>query len=243
MISKSFKKPSKLLYQTEGVRSYLELGHYLHWYHLLSLSQVDLKESAPVIVIPGFLSDDSSTAVLRSVLALKGANVHGWESGVNLGFRTPLFDSVAEHLRELSQKNNQKVVLIGQSLGGVFAKELAKLFPELVEKVISLGSPLMDLSGSSSNISDLYHMMNPDKPDSETPLIEKQFKEHFLEVPEMQMTSIYSKFDGIIHWQASLLPKKNNCQNIEVLGSHCAMAYNPVVINLVLNLLADAPRA
>ena len=95
----------------------------------------------PVMVLPGLVASDRSTRPLRTFLRNRGYGAHGWELGRNLGVRPGLEDQQLARLRELRRRYGRKVSLIGWSLGGVYARELAKRAPEEVRLVITLGSP------------------------------------------------------------------------------------------------------
>ena len=95
----------------------------------------------PVLVLPGLAAGDASTALMRRFLRSRGYAAAGWRQGLNLGFREGVMDRAHDKLRELYAANGRKVSLIGWSLGGLYARELAKLSPELVRLVITLGSP------------------------------------------------------------------------------------------------------
>jgi pimeloyl-ACP methyl ester carboxylesterase len=86
------------------------------------------------------------------------ADVQGRSLAINFGVRVDLINGFAKLIRKVSDESNQKVTLIGHSLGGVLSKELAKMFPAHVEQVISLGSPLFDKEGDSSSVSEIYKM-------------------------------------------------------------------------------------
>jgi pimeloyl-ACP methyl ester carboxylesterase len=237
MQSVKYQKPSKWLQATEGVRTAQDFQTYLFWQHLF-LNKTKLpKNTPPIIVVPGFLSSDDSTFILRSVLEHLGANVQGWDLETNFGVRLSLIDGLAKLIVKVSHETTQKVILVGHSLGGVYAKELAKMFPALVEHVISLGSPLFDIEGDSSSISEIYKIFNPLKASGDMLPIERTFKDNFDQLPPCPVTSIYSKADGIVQWQASLLPEGKLTQNIEVDCSHCGMAISPAVIHLLTRLV------
>jgi pimeloyl-ACP methyl ester carboxylesterase len=237
MYSVKYQKPTNYHQLTEGVRTLQDIQDYLMWQNFLLTRPKLSKNTKPIIVVPGFLADDDSTLIIRGVLKHLGANVQGWGLGTNFGVRVHLITGLAKLIRKVSDETNQKVTLIGHSLGGVFSKELAKMFPTHVEQVISLGSPLFDKEGESSSISEIYKMFNPNRLDEKLLPIEHKFEDNFEQLPKCLMTSIYSKADGIVHWEASLLPKGKLTQNIEVDCSHCGMANAPAVIYLLTRLV------
>ena len=95
----------------------------------------------PVLVLPGLTAGDASTAVMRSFLKSRGFSPSGWGQGLNLGLREGVIERVHERMRELWVEHGRAVSLIGWSLGGLYARELAKHSPEMVRLCITLGSP------------------------------------------------------------------------------------------------------
>src|SRR5215510_12058869 len=96
----------------------------------------------PVLVFPGLLASDFSTQPLRSFLKTQGYAVHGWKQGRNLGLRPGVEGDMIDRVEELHERyGRRKISLVGWSLGGIYARQLAKLVPEKVRCVISLGSP------------------------------------------------------------------------------------------------------
>ncbi len=93
----------------------------------------------PVLVIPGFLCGDQTTFVLRRELARAGFRVHGWKQGWNLGARDDTLVRLRERVESLG--HGRPIVMVGWSLGGLFAREYARHFPDQVKAVITLGSP------------------------------------------------------------------------------------------------------
>jgi len=240
MHSVKYQNPTKYHQLTEGIRTLQDIQGYLIWRNVLYARPKLPENTKPIIVVPGFLADDDSTLIIREVLKHLGANVQGWGLGTNFGIRVHLITGLAKLIRKVSDETNQKVTLIGHSLGGVFSKELAKMFPTHIEQVISLGSPLFDKEGDSSSISEIYKMFNPNKLNEKLLPIEHKFEDNFEQLPECLMTSIYSKADGIVQWKASLLPQGKLTQNIEVDCSHCGMANAPAVIYLLTHLVAQS---
>ena len=187
----------------------------------------------PVLVLPGFLTDDRYTSALRGVIKEQGYAVHAWEGGLNTGFD----DRAAQHLREQLQKiyeesGGQKVTLVGHSLGGIFARELAREYPEMVRGVVTLGTPagMVGKPGSSSPaLEQLYALFNPK---SEHENLDLQIRG--ATPPPVPTTGIYSKLDGIVWWESCLNPAAPQTENIEVRSGHLGMIANmPAVIALM----------
>jgi pimeloyl-ACP methyl ester carboxylesterase len=117
----------------------------------------------PVMVIPGFLATDWSTVILRRTLEAAGYRAYGWGLGMNLGARHDLLERMEAQLARAA--HHGPVSLVGWSLGGIYARELAKRRPDQVAKVITLGSPF---SGDvrANNAWRLYELINDHKVDA-----------------------------------------------------------------------------
>ena len=104
---------------------------------------LDVGDGHPVVVYPGLGGGTFTTSHLRSFLKDSGYTVHDWEDGVNTGPEGVFDDwlgSLDDRVRELHREHDRKVSLIGWSLGGVYAREIAKRCPDSVRQVITLGT-------------------------------------------------------------------------------------------------------
>jgi pimeloyl-ACP methyl ester carboxylesterase len=144
-------------------------------------------DGRPVLVIPGFLASDSSTTCLRAALDGAGYDAHGWGLGVNRGARADLLERLGEQVEAFGEP----VALVGWSLGGVYAREVAKLLPDAVERVITLGSPF---SGDprANNAWRLYEWVNGHRVDDLPFAVDRSAK------PPVKTIALWSKDDGII---------------------------------------------
>jgi pimeloyl-ACP methyl ester carboxylesterase len=112
------------------------------WRLLVKPTPLGPRDGPKCLVIPGFLAHDRSTLLLRQGLAAAGWRVHGWKAGVNLGAREDTIERLGKRLDKLVKRGGGKpVLLVGWSLGGVFARELAHRRPRDVRAVVTLGSP------------------------------------------------------------------------------------------------------
>lgn len=192
----------------------------------------------PVLVLPGFLTDDNYTASLRGAIKEQGYDVHAWAGGMNTGFD----DRAAKHLREqlhkiFEESGGQKVTLVGHSLGGIFARELAREFPDKVRAVVTLGTPagMVGKPGSSSPMLErLYEMFNPK---SEHENLDLQVRG--ATPPPVPTTGIYSKGDGIVWWESCLNPAGKQTENIEVRSGHLSMVANVAAVTALMDRLAQ----
>ena len=165
-----------------------------------------------VLVMPGFLADDASTTVLRAYLSERGYDAHGWGLGRNRGTNDDFDRALMKRAVELHEASGSKVSLVGWSLGGVYALRLARANPNIVRQVVSMGSPL--------------HGFLP--PRSQDPSVRR-----------IPLTSIYSRTDGIVPWQASRESEDFLTENLEVRGSHIGLGFNPTVLYAVADRLAQ----
>lgn len=232
------KSPSKFLLLLEGVRSIFE---YIQSIILtLPLQCIAPKgDGHPVIIFPGLGGADSSTRFMRSYLTSLGYKVYPWGLGRNIGPRAGLLkltNDIRISVDDISRQNsNAKVTLIGWSLGGIYARELAKASPELVRQVITLGTPFKNTK-NSTNAARLYELLSRDK----SHLNDAMIKELAVK-PSVPFTSIYSKTDGVVHWEASIEDETPFSENIEIpSASHLGLGHNPIVMHVIANRLAQS---
>lgn len=140
----------------------------------------------PALVIPGFLSDDRMTRLLREELGRSGWRSKGWGLGVNRGATAHLLENLERQLREI----DRPFLLVGWSLGGLYARELARNCPDLVTAVVTLGSPFAgDIR--ANNAWRLYEMVSGHSVD-EPPVSHQSRK------PPVPTLAIWSRRDGIV---------------------------------------------
>lgn len=239
VLKEKFRPPSQTLHLTEPLRAMLELGAlqlFEPW-----LNSLTGGDGHPVLVIPGFTAGDRSTIVLRKFLSSLGYLPFGWKQGVNFGIRHEAFAGVGSFLQQLHDQYECKVSLVGQSLGGIYARELAKMHPELVRQVITLGSPFNDPEGNASNVTELYKMFNT----SHQTKLSQFLSEHWdiSIAPPVPTTSIYSKWDGVCHWRACIQHGGHDqVENVEVGASHTGMGVNAQTLFVVADRLSLRPN-
>lgn len=227
--------PSLLLAFTEAHRAFIEVV-------CLGVTRRMLDKLAPrgdghaVMVLPGFLGGDGYNSALRRFLDSLDYSVHGWGMGRNLGPRHGVLEALEKSLHRLAARSGGPVSLVGHSLGGIFARELARQFPDKVRQVISLGSPFGEGRMSASIPARLFTALNPPE---EIP-VDQDVLSH---VPPVPTTAIYSKGDGIVNWQTTFQRAGHaQTQSIQVRGSHCGMTLNPSIWLLVAECLATDPE-
>jgi PGAP1-like protein len=188
-----------------------------------------------VMTLPGFLATDRSTRVLREYCREWGYDAHPWEQGRNLGLSRgrDLEQVLDERLHRLYQKSSGKVSLIGWSLGGLFAREMARRNPHMVRAVITLGSPLGN--PRATNAWRLYEFLSGTSIDEEK--IQKRVRALRNPLRNVPVTAIYSRTDAIVSWQISRLPEGKLVENIGINTSHLGMGFNPAVLYAIADRL------
>lgn len=227
--------PSALLSLTEAHRAVAEIIS-LNFSRSYLRKIAPLGDGHPVMVLPGFLGDDGYNKAMRRFLGGLNYTVHGWGLGRNLGPRGGVLEGLQERIHQLHELHQRPVSLVGHSLGGIFARELARKMPDKVRQVIALGSPFGRGRMTASVPARLFTALNPP---ADMPI--DQDRVH--EAPPVPFTAIYSKGDGIVNWQITLQHDGHDrSQNIRVRGSHCGMTLNPAIWFLVAERLATPPE-
>lgn len=186
----------------------------------------------PVLVLPGLLAGDLTTAPLRRFLRALCYDAHGWRRGVNLGPNPALAADLARMLARLRDRHGRRVSLIGWSLGGIYARELARAHPESVRVVITLGSPFREISATHAA------RLVPIRPNGR-PLREARALHERLRTPlPVPTTSIYSRTDGIVAWRGCLEEEGPERENVEVRCSHTGMGFHPAALRVIADRLA-----
>lgn len=231
------KPPSWLWTLAEG-RAVFELGSF-YWLRLL-MRHLPKGDGHPVLVLPGFLASDTSTRPLRGLLKDLDYAPYAWGLGRNLRFDKSREAEMHALIEETFVKHKRKISIIGWSLGGVFAREIAKGAPDIVRSVITLGSPISS-NRNYSNARQLYDHINGPPEELQS---DRMAQLHV--PPPVPTTSIYSKTDGIVAWQGSVQdsdPNNLQTENIEVPASHCGLGVNPLVMYLIADRLAQPEGA
>ena len=217
--------PSPFLLALEG-RAWLEFAALLPAWPFLN--RAPRGDGHPVLVLPGWMATDASTRALRWFLRARGYWAHGWRLGRNIGGGRTTMEALGERFRELRERHQQPLSIIGWSLGGIYARELARRFAPEVRRVITLASPFRDLDatavarlfGGRSDVrrDELHHRLR-------TP-------------PPVPCTSFYSRSDGIVAWRSCLDEEAPHVENVEVRTSHCGMGHHPSVLLAIADRLA-----
>lgn len=218
----------------EGARSAAELGGtaaLLPW-----LRRAPRGDGHPVLVLPGFTAGDGSTTVVRRFLRDRGYFVHGWRLGTNLGPTDRVLDGLDRRVRELVAQHGQPLSLVGWSLGGIYARELARADPAAVRQVITLGSPFRLRRRGASNATPLYRALGP----THSARVPAQRPPEEQRPPlTMPATAVYTKTDAVVPWSSCVEAPGEGRDSIEVRGSHSGLGHNAAVLWVVADRLAQ----
>ncbi|HTZ79656.1 MAG TPA: alpha/beta fold hydrolase [Stellaceae bacterium] len=201
---------------------------------LPALQRAPRGDGHPVFVLPGFLTNDGRTRHLRLFLGRLGYAVYGWGMGVNWGPTDRALATIERRLHEIHRQHGRKVTLVGHSLGGVLARDLAKKFPQEVRQVVMLGSPAKLPTATSLDVffrllarfhrqalgADLAEINRP--PPASIPV-----------------SALYTRDDGIVAWESCLEAPGPQRENIEVRGEHSTLPTNPQVLLVLADRLAQ----
>jgi pimeloyl-ACP methyl ester carboxylesterase len=212
--------PSSFLMALE-MRAPWELWSVLPSWPLLARAPAG--DGHPVIVFPGLSASDGSTLPIRAYLQNLGYDISGWNQGYNFGPRAGILQTAKRQVMDTCNATGEKVALVGWSLGGIYARELAKELPDHVRSVVTMGTPFSG-SHTSTNAWRLFELTSGKD-------ITKELQQFDLPAaPPVPTTSIFSRTDGVVAWPASIQkPSKANprTENIEVIASHIGLGLNP----------------
>jgi pimeloyl-ACP methyl ester carboxylesterase len=230
--SAASRGPSAGLYLTEPVRGLADLASLplaAPW-----LASAPRGDGHGVLVLPGLLASDMSTAPLRQYLRLLGYDVHGWGLGRNVGPTDAVLDELPRELAGLAARSSGPVSIIGWSLGGIYARELARGNPGLARRVITMGSPFGLLADVRQNRAhNVYQRRSYLHADGRVPS-----REQVAQPISVPSTAVYSRLDGIVPWQACTEPTTNLHENVEVRCGHFGFGVDPATLWVVADRLA-----
>jgi pimeloyl-ACP methyl ester carboxylesterase len=166
----------------------------------------------PALVIPGFVANDRTTAALRQALAEAGWRVYGWNNGMNLGARADTVEILRKRLDEISP--DAPVLVVGWSLGGLFARELGRAAPDRVRAVVTLGSPFSG-DPKQNHVWRIYERVAGHKVD-EPPLPRNTGK------PPVPHLALWSRKDGLIAPRAARGLDHERDEEVELSCTHMA---------------------
>ena len=213
-----------------------------------------------IILFPGFASDDRYMIPLRSFLRKKGYEVEGWGLGVNkagIQYKAEikdlgptwdvdqdkedrgeaavpyLCDQATQRVRQRADELGKPITLIGWSLGGYVAREVARELPEEVEQVITMGAPV--IGGPKYTTASSFFK----KRGMDLDWIENEIEKRESRPITQPITNIFSKTDGVVGWHAALDHHSPNVEHIEVNAAHLGMGFNQNIWKVIVKSLED----
>ena len=231
-----------LIYSLAEWRAFLEMAALPYALPAL-LAAAPRGDGHPVLLMPGFMANEGTLFALKMFVGQRGYGVQNWGFGRNVGFHRRHAEALEQKVRYMHHRSGQKVSLLGWSLGGVFALYAAHQAPECVRSVITLGSPVsIDPHGSKSPpmVRMLYQLIShPMGPNAHAMLPRtRKLREH--RKPPVPTSCLYSLGDGVVPPQEATIdgdPAMH--ENIRVVGSHTGLGFNPMVMAIVADRLAQ----
>ncbi len=219
------------------LRAIAEAGGFALSYPILQAAPKG--DGHPIMVLPGYMGGDGTTKLLRTFLKNRNYQAYGWDLGRNLGqYSDPhagCNEQIVNRLKDIYEKHGEKVTVIGWSLGGVYARELARLQPDLVRSVITLGSPFAG-DMRANHVTWLFEKTSGFKLKQMEGFLRKRMDLP----PPVPTTSFFSKTDGVTAWECCIEIEDETTENIEVFSSHCGLGHHPFVMWAIADRLAQA---
>ncbi|MEM9263283.1 MAG: alpha/beta hydrolase, partial [Pseudomonadota bacterium] len=214
-----------------------ELAAPLEWFSSFRRAPILLGapkgDQEPVLTIPGYLTGDASMAPLNRFLRFVNYRVYSSGIGLNRGKVDADVQRIGERVMSVRQKTGEPVTVIGWSLGGVLARELARLYEDDVRGVITLGTPIIG-GPKYTSVGDLYARAEQLDLDE----FEREVHRRNSLGLKQPVTSIFTKSDGIVGWKASIDIYNEQAKNICVESTHLGLGLNPRVWRIIADVLA-----
>ncbi len=184
-----------------------------------------------VVDIPGWKAPELTGAPLRAYLSRLGYDARGWGFGTNTGDPRRDVERLAKRVRELVEAKGEPASLVGWSLGGIIAREVARRHPDAVRRVITYGTPVTggarhtSVARSSNVGADAHADRVSRRLDAESPI-------------RVPLTVLFSRRDGVVSWQACIDRSTPSAEHVEVSSTHLGMGFDPDVWTVVADRLA-----
>ena len=185
-----------------------------------------------IIVVPGFGTGDISTLPLRQYLASLGYRVSGWNMGVNSGDVLDAIARLNQRVQTEHAAEDEQIILIGWSLGGYLAREVARELPHAVAQVITMGTPVVG-GPTYTRVAEYFRSSGMDLNE-----IEREVDARTVVPLKVPVTAIYSKRDGVVAWEACINETSDTVEHVEVMSSHIGMGISSTVYNIISTRLA-----
>ena len=189
----------------------------------------------PIVLFPGFGTSELSLKFMSRYLKDIGAEVFDWGIGRNHGYVPDLLAQMIEQVRTLSAQRDTQLNLAGWSLGGYIAREVARELPEVVNKVVTLGTPVVG-GPKYTSIGALYEKWGFDLDAMANDVASRE-----INPIKKEILAIYSKGDNIVNWQACIDGVSPCVRHEEVKGSHLGLVVNAQAYEKMRIFLSQAP--
>jgi pimeloyl-ACP methyl ester carboxylesterase len=225
--------PNWMLLGTEPVRAAIEYARM----RSMNITSLPRGDGHPVVVFPGLAANHQSIAPLLRLCKHLGYAASDWGRGFNTGPRGDVdswIDELASDVERLAAPHGRKISLIGWSLGGIYAREVAKRLEGRVRQVITVGTPFAG-KAEHTNVAWVYRILN-----GRAPTFDDALMARLRTPPNVPTTSVFSRSDGVVAWQACMQGGCNGArrsENIEVAGSHCGLGWNTRVFSVIADRL------
>jgi pimeloyl-ACP methyl ester carboxylesterase len=229
----AYSAPSLALLGLEPVRAAIEYVGA----RLMDRSSLPEGDGHPVLLFPGLAADKTALGPLKSLCDELGYHADDWGRGFNTGPEGEVeafIDELAGQVQRVAEHRQRRVSLIGWSLGGIYAREIARVAPDHVRQVITLGTPFAG-DGDATNVGWLYRVLSGQRPHVDPALAER-----LRATPPVPTTSVYSRSDGVVAWQACRERGDHaQAENVEVEASHIGLVWHPKVWRVIADRLSQ----
>lgn len=231
-MSEQIKRPSLFLFATEWIRVVLELIQSIQFRGTYTPEHTG--DGHAVLVIPGLFGTDILMRPMRKFLTRLGYTPYKWEQGINTADPKDL-EALVKRVDALYEKHQEKISIVGWSLGGIYARELTKQRADKVRQVITTGSPFRGIE-NPNNVVWLFKLLKGNIDD----IWDRNLVESIPESTPVLTTSIYSKTDGIVRWQDCMSEVQDELhRNEQAVSSHLGMPHNRSVLKIIADRLPD----
>lgn len=188
-------------------------------------------DGGPVVDIPGWRAPEGSMAPIRAYLRWLGHDARTWGFGTNLGGVERDVERMSESVEDLAREHGRPVALIGWSLGGVIAREVARRAPDSVRQVVTFGTPVVGGPAYTAAAS----AYEPGAGEQADRLIDELDATRPIRTP---ITAIFTRRDGVVAWQACIDRKTAGIEHVEVGSTHLGLGIDPDVWEIAARALA-----
>jgi pimeloyl-ACP methyl ester carboxylesterase len=233
----AYSAPSLALLGLEPVRAAIEYVGA----RLMDRSSLPEGDGHPVLLFPGLAADKTALGPLKNLCEELGYRADDWGRGFNTGPEGEVeafIGELAGQVQALAEREQRRVSLVGWSLGGIYAREIARVAPEHVRQVITLGTPFAG-DGDATNVGWLFRMLS-----GRPAQVDPELAERLRSTPPVPTTSIYSRSDGVVAWQACRERGDHaHAENVEVEASHIGLVWHPKVWRVIADRLSQDESA